>query len=56
MKAAQVAAGILAAASYFESGRMPELFGGIACQPGRFPLPYTDANVPQAWAAGSIFC
>ncbi len=54
-EANQIAEGILAAAGYFESGRMPELFGGIERQPGRFPVPYPDANVPQAWAAGSIF-
>ena len=54
-EANQIAEGIFAAASYFESGRMPELFGGIERQLGRFPVPYTDANVPQAWAAGSIF-
>lgn len=54
-KVNQVAEGIFAAASYFEAGRMPELFGGIERQPGRFPVPYPDANVPQAWAAGSIF-
>ncbi|MGA7936160.1 MAG: amylo-alpha-1,6-glucosidase, partial [Kovacikia sp.] len=54
-EATQIAEGIFAAASYFEAGRMPELFGGIERQPGRFPVPYPDANVPQAWAAGSIF-
>ncbi|MGE5658831.1 MAG: glycogen debranching N-terminal domain-containing protein [Actinomycetota bacterium] len=54
-EANQIAEGIFAAASYFESGRMPELFGGIERQSGRFPVPYPDANVPQAWAAGSIF-
>jgi len=46
--------GIFAAASYFEAGRMPELFAGIERQPESFPVPYPDA-VPQAWAAGSIF-
>ena len=54
-EANQIAEGIFAAASYFEAGRMPELFGGIERQPGRFPVPYPDANIPQAWAAGSIF-
>jgi len=40
------------AASYFEAGRMPELFAGIERQPETFcSLP--DANVPQAWA-GSV--
>lgn len=54
-EANQIAEGIFAAASYFEAGRMPELFGGIERQPDRFPVPYPDANIPQAWAAGSIF-
>ena len=34
---------------------MPELYAGIEWQPGRFPVQYVGANVPQAWAAGSIF-
>lgn len=53
-EANQIAEGIFAAASYFEAGQMPELFAGIERQPEGFPVPYTDANVPQAWAAGSI--
>jgi glycogen debranching enzyme len=53
-EANRVAEGIFAAASYFESQRMPELFAGIERQPESFPVPYPDANVPQAWAAGSI--
>ncbi|HEY9597210.1 MAG TPA: glycogen debranching N-terminal domain-containing protein [Cyanophyceae cyanobacterium] len=53
-EANRVAEGIFAAASYFEAGRMPELFGGIERTPDNFPVPYTDANIPQAWAAGSI--
>jgi glycogen debranching enzyme len=54
-EANRIAEGIFAAASYFEAGRMPELFGGIDRQPNTFPVPYPDANIPQAWAAGSIF-
>jgi len=54
-EANRVAEGIFAAASYFEAGRMPELFAGIERQPESFPVHYPDANVPQAWAAGSIF-
>ena len=54
-EANRIAEGIFAAASYFEAGRMPELFGGIDRQPSAFPVPYPDANIPQAWAAGSIF-
>ena len=34
---------------------MPELFAGIEREQEGFPVPYPDANIPQAWAAGSIF-
>lgn len=54
-EANRIAEGIFAAASYFEAGRMPELFAGIKRKPDGFPVPYPDANIPQAWAAGSIF-
>ncbi|KAM3098239.1 glycogen debranching N-terminal domain-containing protein [Phormidesmis sp. 146-12] len=55
LEANRIAEATFAAASYFESGRMPELFAGIKRTPERFPVPYPDANIPQAWAAGSIF-
>jgi len=51
----KIAEGIFAAAKYFEAGRMPELFGGIERREDNFPVPYTDANIPQAWSAGAIF-
>ncbi len=54
-EANRIAEGIFAAANYFEAGRMPELFAGIERQSEGFPVPYPDANIPQAWAAGSIF-
>jgi glycogen debranching enzyme len=54
-EANRIAEGIFAAASYFDGGRMPELFAGIQRQDNSFPVPYPDANIPQAWAAGSIF-
>ncbi|WP_242046306.1 MULTISPECIES: amylo-alpha-1,6-glucosidase [Calothrix] len=54
-EANSIAEGIFAAASYFQAGRMPELFAGIERQDNNFPVPYPDANIPQAWAAGSIF-
>lgn len=54
-EANRIAEGIFAAASYFEAGRMPELFAGIERRPDGFPVPYPDANIPQAWAAGAIF-
>ena len=54
-EAAQVARGISEAASYFSNYRLPEVYAGIELQPGTFPIQYLQANVPQAWAAGSVF-
>lgn len=54
-EAARIARDISEAASYFVSYRLPELYAGIAREPGMFPVLYPAANVPQAWAAGSIF-
>jgi glycogen debranching enzyme len=54
-EANQIAEGTFAAANYFEARRMPELFAGIERDSESFPVPYPDANIPQAWAAGSIF-
>jgi glycogen debranching enzyme len=54
-EAARVARDISEAASYFVSYRLPELYAGIERQPGTFPVQYPGANVPQAWAAGSVF-
>lgn len=51
----EIGEGIFSAASYFEAGRMPELFAGIGRKKDNFPVPYLDANIPQAWASGSIF-
>ncbi|NDJ17376.1 amylo-alpha-1,6-glucosidase [Myxacorys almedinensis] len=52
---AQVAQGIFDTANYFASYRLPELYAGIPREPGTFPAPYLEANVPQAWAAASVF-
>ncbi|MBC8122509.1 MAG: amylo-alpha-1,6-glucosidase [Gemmatimonadaceae bacterium] len=54
-EANRIAEATFAAATYFESGRMPELFAGIERRAESFPVPYPDASIPQAWAAGSIF-
>jgi glycogen debranching enzyme len=54
-EAARVARDLSEAASHFASYRLPELYAGIERQPGRFPVQYVGANVPQAWAAGSVF-
>lgn len=54
-EANQVARGIFDAASYFESYQLPELFAGLARAETTFPVQYLGANIPQAWAAGSVF-
>ena len=40
---------------FFMKDRMPELYAGIRRSPTTFPVQYLGANVPQAWAAGSMF-
>jgi glycogen debranching enzyme len=47
--------GLLAASSAFERSQLPELFAGLARVPPDVPVPYEQANVPQAWAAGAVF-
>jgi glycogen debranching enzyme len=54
-QANQVAKGILDAAARFESYRLPEVFAGLPRENGSFPVQYVGANIPQAWAAGSVF-
>ena len=54
-EAAQVAKGIFDAAERLVGQRLPELFSGLPRIPASFPVPYLGANVPQAWAAGSVF-
>jgi glycogen debranching enzyme len=53
--ATRVARGMFDAAERFVAYRLPELFAGLPRQPGSFPVQYLGANVPQAWAASSIF-
>jgi glycogen debranching enzyme len=50
--AAMLIQGMLEAACAFEASRLPELFCGIERELGG-PVPYAEANVPQAWAAAS---
>lgn len=50
----KVAEGIFAAASDFNSYRLPEVFSGLERRPSSFPAQYIGANIPQAWAAGSV--
>jgi glycogen debranching enzyme len=54
-EAAQVARGMFDAAEHLAAHRLPELFSGLPRAEASFPVQYLGANVPQAWAAGSIF-
>jgi glycogen debranching enzyme len=45
----------LDASTYFDSGRMPELFCGFRRREGKAPTSYPVACSPQAWAAGAVF-
>jgi glycogen debranching enzyme len=53
-EAARIFRDISEAASAFVSYRLPELYGGFARSARAFPVQYPQANVPQAWAAGSV--
>lgn len=52
---ARLARDITDAASCFVAHQMPELWCGFQRRPRTFPVQYLGANVPQAWAAGSVF-
>ncbi len=54
-EANQIAKAIFDACSSFQAYRLPELFAGLQREPEGFPVQYIGANVPQDWAAGSIF-
>jgi glycogen debranching enzyme len=54
-EAGRIARDISEAASCFVSQRLPELYAGTERRSGTFPVLYPGANVPQAWAAGSVF-
>ena len=54
-EAGQVARDLNEAASHFLLNQMPELYAGLPRTPTGFPVQYVGANVPQAWAAGSVF-
>ncbi|HXY84095.1 MAG TPA: glycogen debranching N-terminal domain-containing protein [Gaiellaceae bacterium] len=51
-EAAQIAAGILDAAEYFD-GRLPEAFGGYERTVTKYPVQYPTACSPQAWSTGA---
>jgi len=54
-EAARLARDLFEAASWFQGYRLPELYAGLPRLPGSFPVQYLGANIPQAWAAGSVF-
>ncbi len=54
-EAGRVARDLSAAASHFNLNQMPELYAGLPRTSTGFPVQYVGANVPQAWAAGSVF-
>ena len=54
-EAARIARDVSGAASYFMLHQVPELYSGVQRNPTNFPVQYLGANVPQAWAAGSVF-
>jgi glycogen debranching enzyme len=47
--------GVVEACDYFVLNRVPELYAGLHKDDAGFPVQYLGANVPQAWAGGSIF-
>ncbi len=52
---ASIAHDITRAASYLMLHQLPELYAGICRDDTDFPVQYLGANVPQGWAAGSVF-
>jgi glycogen debranching enzyme len=55
VEAARIARDISAAGSHFLLNQLPELYTGTERDDTTFPVQYLGANVPQAWAAGSVF-
>jgi glycogen debranching enzyme len=54
-EAAQIANDVWRAGNFFMLDRLPELYAGLKREAAGFPVQYLGANVPQAWAAGSVF-
>ena len=50
-----VAKDVMGAAGFFMLNQLPELYAGTQRDASNFPVQYVGANVPQAWAAGSVF-
>ncbi len=54
-EANRIAEDIYGAAGFFTQRQLPELYSGVQRNSTNFPVQYLGANVPQAWAAGSVF-
>ena len=54
-EAAMVARDVFRAGGFFTQSQLPELYAGMQRDGANFPVQYLGANVPQAWAAGSVF-
>src|SRR5271166_193368 len=54
-EAARIARDISEAGTHFLLNRLPELYTAPQRDESTFPVQYLGANVPQAWAAGSVF-
>ncbi len=54
-EAGLVALDVHRAAGFFTQRQLPELYSGVQRDETNFPVQYLGANVPQAWAAGSVF-
>ena len=55
VEAARIAGDISDAGSHFLHSQLPELYTTIQRDEASFPVQYLGANIPQAWAAGSVF-
>jgi glycogen debranching enzyme len=53
-EAGVLARGIWEATACFDRYRLPELYAGLPRAGNSFPVQYLGANIPQAWAAGTI--
>jgi glycogen debranching enzyme len=54
-EAARIAHDVSVAAGHFLLNQLPELYTAPERMEANFPVQYIGANVPQAWAAGSVF-
>ena len=55
LEAARIAHDVSVAAGHFLLNQLPELYTASERNETNFPVQYIGANVPQAWAAGSVF-